>query len=74
MKRSMTRSSCPRWKRPEAPLLLQIKATNWLPADEIDVCNDDLVVVITEVIADHTNLAENHMISPEIYLANPKTL
>ena len=49
-------------------------ATNWLPADEIDVCNDDLVVVITEVIADHTNPAENHMISPEIYLASPKTL
>jgi len=49
-------------------------ATNWLPADEIDVCNDDLVVVITEDIADHTNPAENHMISPKNYLANAKTL
>ena len=27
MKRSMTRSSCPRWKRPEAPLPLHIKTT-----------------------------------------------
>ena len=42
--------------------------------DEIDACNDDLIVVITEVIANHTNPAENYMISPEIYLANPKTL
>jgi len=38
-------------------------ATNWPPADEIDVCNDD--EVITEIIADHTNPAKNHMISPE---------
>ena len=27
-------------------------------ADEIDACNDNLVVVITEVIANHTNPAE----------------
>jgi len=47
-------------------------ATNWPPADEIDACNDD--VVITEIIADHTNPTKNHMISPENYLANPKTL
>jgi hypothetical protein len=30
---------------------LQIKAIDWPPADEIDACNDDLVVEITEVIA-----------------------
>ena len=53
---------------------MQIMATNWPPVDEIDACNDDLVVVITKVIADHTSPVENHMISPEIYLANPKTL
>jgi len=49
-------------------------ATNWPPAAEIDACNDDLVVVITEIIADQTNQAENHMISLKNYLANPKTL
>ena len=68
----MTRSRCLRRGLPEGPLLLQIMATNWPPADEIDACNDDMV--ITEIIADHTNPAENHMISPKIYLANPKTL
>ena len=70
----MTRSHCLRRGLLEGPFPLQIMATNWPPADEIDACNDDLVVVITEVIAYRTNLAENHMISPEIYLANPKTL
>ena len=73
MKRSMTRSSCPRWKRPEAPLLLQIKATNWLPADEIDPCNGDLVVTITEVIAGNTIPTENHLISSvDLFESNPK--
>ena len=72
--RSLTRSRCLRRGLLEGPLPLQIMAINWPPADEIDACNDDLVVVIAEVIADHTNPAENHMISPEIYLANPKTL
>ena len=72
--RSLTRSRCLRRELPEGPLPLQIMATNWPPPDEIDACNDDLVVVITEVIADHTNPAENHMISPKIYLANAKTL
>jgi hypothetical protein len=37
-------------------------------ADEIDVCNKDLVVAINEVIAGHKVLTENHLISPEIYL------
>ena len=70
----MIRSRCLRRGLLEEPLPSQIMATNWPPADEIDACNDDLVMVITEVIADHTNPAKNHMISPKIYLANPKTL
>jgi len=49
-------------------------ATNWPPADEIDACNNNLGVVIIEIIANHKNPAENHMISPENYLANSKTL
>ena len=75
MKRSMTRSSCPCWKCPEAPLPLQIKATNWPPADEIDPCNNDLVVTITEVIAGNTISTENHLISSvDLFEANPKQL
>lgn len=30
---------------------MQIIATDWPPADEIDLCNDDLVMTITKVIA-----------------------
>jgi hypothetical protein len=54
---------------------LQIKATNWPPADEIDACNDDHVVAITEVIARNMIPIENHLISPK-YLSglNPKQL
>jgi hypothetical protein len=36
-----------------------------LSADEIDACNDDLVVAITEVIAKNTMPTENHLISPK---------
>jgi hypothetical protein len=36
-----------------------------LPADEIDACNDDLVMAITEVIAGNTMPTENHLISPK---------
>ena len=59
----MTRSRCPRRGLPEAPIPLQIKVTNWPPADEIDACNGDLIVAITEVIAGNTILTENHPIS-----------
>jgi hypothetical protein len=52
----------------EAPLHLQIKVINWLPADEIDACDGDLIVAITEVIAGHTIPIENHLILLEIYL------
>ena len=50
-------------------------ATNWPPADEIDACNDDLVVAITKAIAEHTNSTGSHLIASEDYLnSNPKTL
>jgi hypothetical protein len=49
--RSTTRSHCPHRGLPKAPLPLQIKATNWPPANKIDTCNDDLLKTITEVIA-----------------------
>jgi hypothetical protein len=52
--RLMTRSICLHWGRPEAPLILQIMATTWLPTNEIDACKGDLVVTITEVIAGNT--------------------
>ena len=50
--RSMIHSGSVRRGFPEGPLPLQIGATNWLPANEIDACNDDLVVAITQVIAE----------------------
>jgi hypothetical protein len=53
---------------PRSILPLQIKAINWLPADEIDACNDDLIVAITEVIAGHTIPTKNHLILPKNYL------
>jgi hypothetical protein len=42
---------------------LQIKTTNWPPADEINTCNSDLVMAITEVIAGCMIPIENHLIS-----------
>jgi hypothetical protein len=42
---------------------LQIKTTNWPPADEINTCNSDLVMAITEVIAGNMIPIENHLIS-----------
>jgi hypothetical protein len=47
---------------------LQIKATNWSPADEIDAYNSDLIMAITEVIAGHTIPTKHHVILLEIYL------
>ena len=71
----MTWSRCLRTGLPEGPLPLQIEATNWPPANEIDACNDDLVMAITEVIAENTNPTGNHLILSEDYLdSNPKTL
>jgi hypothetical protein len=55
----MTWSSYARWDRPEAPLPLQIKATNWLHADEIDASNGDLIVEINEVIAGNMTALKN---------------
>jgi hypothetical protein len=53
---------------------LQIKATNWPPANEIDASNGDLVVAITEVIARNMTLLENQLISPKDIGLNPKQL
>ena len=73
--RSMTWSRFPRRGLPEAPLPLQIKATNWPPANEINASNNDLVVAITEVIAENTIPSGNHQISPKKLLEpNPKQL
>ena len=47
---------------------MQIEATNWPPANEIDACNDDLVVAITKAIAEHTNSTGSHLIASEDYL------
>jgi hypothetical protein len=63
--RSMTRSRCPFRGFPEAPVPLQIKATKWPSANEIDACNGDLVVTITEVIAVNAMSTKNHLISPK---------
>jgi hypothetical protein len=41
---------------------LQIKATNWPHADEIDIYNSDLIATITKVIVGITILTENHLI------------
>jgi hypothetical protein len=64
----MTRSCCPHRGLQEAPLPLQIKATNWPPVDETDVCNNDLVMAITEVIVGHVIPTGNNLVSPIIYL------
>jgi hypothetical protein len=54
---------------------LHIKATNWSSADEINACNSDFVVAITEVIVGHTIPTENHLILPKnLFGLNPKTL
>ena len=53
---------------PRSTLPLQIKATNWPPADEFDACNDDLIVAIAEVIAGHTIPTKNHLILLKNYL------
>jgi len=73
--RSMAWSSCPRWERPKAPLPLHIKAIDWPPADEIDACNDDLIVAIIEVMVEITIPTENHLILPkDLFRLNPKQL
>jgi len=54
----MPLSRCPRRGLLEAPLPFQ-------PTDEIDTCNDDLIVVIAKVIAGNTILGEIHLILPE---------
>ena len=66
MMRSMTQSRCLHREFPEGPLPLQIEATSWPPANELNACNDDLVVAIIEVIAEHTNPSRNHLISSKI--------
>jgi hypothetical protein len=45
------------------------------PADEIDVCDGDLVVAIIEVTAGNTIPTENHLISSkDLFGLNPKQL
>jgi hypothetical protein len=54
---------------------LQIKVTNWPHDDEIDACNGDLVMAITEVIAGNTIPTGSHQISPKkLWELNPKQL
>jgi hypothetical protein len=54
---------------------LQINATNWPSADEIDVCNSDLVMAITEVITRNMIATKNHLISlKDLFGLNPKQL
>jgi hypothetical protein len=60
---------------PKSTPLLADKAINWPPADKINAYNNDLIVAITEVIAGHTILAKNLLISPtNLYGLNPKQL
>ena len=67
----MSQSRCPHRGLPEAPL--QIKAINWPPTNEIDACNDDLIVAIIEVIAENTILTENYLILlGNLFKLNPK--
>jgi len=44
-----------------APLLLQIRATNWPLADEINACNGDIIMAITEVIASNKMPTKDHL-------------
>jgi hypothetical protein len=54
---------------------LQIKAAGWPPADEIDACNGNLVVAITQIIAGITIPAKNHLYLPkDLFGLNPKQL
>ena len=54
---------------------MQINVTNWSSADEIDACNGDFVVAITEVIAGNMIPTKNYLISPEnLFALNPKQL
>jgi len=60
---------------PRSTSSLAYKDHNWPPADEIDPCNGDLVVTITEVIAGNTIPTENHLISSvDLFESNPKQL
>jgi hypothetical protein len=48
-------------------------ATNWPPADEIDACNDDVVIEITHVIAGNKISTEYHLIlSVDLFGLKPK--
>jgi hypothetical protein len=47
---------------PRSTSPLAEKAIDWLFADEIGVCNGDLIVAITKVIVGITIPIENHMI------------
>jgi hypothetical protein len=54
---------------------LQIKAAGWPSADEIDACNGDFVVAITQIIAEITISAENHLNLPKnLFGLNSKQL
>lgn len=49
--------------------------TNWLPADKINNCNDDLIVTIIKVIAGNKNPTKNHVFSLiDLFGLNPKQL
>jgi hypothetical protein len=65
MMRSMTPSSYLRWGRLEAPLPLQVMVTIGPPSDNIDACNDDLIVAIIKVIAWNIVPTENLLILVE---------
>jgi hypothetical protein len=61
--------------RLEASFPLQIMATTWSAADEIDACNGDFIVAIIEVIAINTILTKNHLSSlKDLFRLNPKQL
>jgi hypothetical protein len=48
-------------------------ATNWPSINEIDPCNDDLVVAITEVIISNKFSTKNHLITPvNLFKLNPE--
>jgi hypothetical protein len=63
--RSMTQSNYPCWECLGARLPLQIMATNWPPADEIDACSSALAVAITKVILGHKTSSKNHLTGGE---------
>jgi hypothetical protein len=48
-------------------------ATSCPHVDEINACNDDLAVAISEVIAGNKTLTKKHLISPvSLFKLNPK--